>query len=218
VIKNDTIKIKKDTILKPKLINKVERIIKIEKTETITTTKIDYLEKILENPGSLFWILFLVFFCFKFSAELKNLLQAITSKIHQLKSLNKDGGLFDKGIVPEEKAISIEQKQPSKEEIKNAVIFNPMEKKIMSTLWIHQKETFPDFKERWSFTLVFDAIKNNNELFLTAVEKLMDLGLVRINLENKQYFLTRSGIDYCLKNEASLGNFSFFKDFDPFKI
>jgi hypothetical protein len=79
-------------------------------------------------------------------------------------------------------------------------------KKVISTLWKHQKEYYPDNprKGRWSFMVGLGSPSFAD--YLIGVGQNLKKGLVTINPKDGQCLLTDAGIYYCEGNEGVLLN------------
>jgi hypothetical protein len=77
---------------------------------------------------------------------------------------------------------------------------------VISTLWKHQKEYYPDNprKGRWSFMVGLGSPSFAD--YLIGVGQNLKKGLVTINPKDGQCLLTDAGIYYCEGNEGVLLN------------
>ena len=77
-------------------------------------------------------------------------------------------------------------------------------KEVISTLWKHQKEYYPDNprKGRWSFVVALGG--PNFADYLMGVGETFKKGLVTIDPKSGQCLLTDAGIYYCEHNEDKL--------------
>ena len=82
--------------------------------------------------------------------------------------------------------------------------FTNIEKKILSTLYQNQKQSFQnDNSKRWTFVVTPYAKDEYND-YLDGVSKLLKKGLIAVSSENYHCMLTNEGLDYCEKNKSIL--------------
>ncbi len=86
---------------------------------------------------------------------------------------------------------------------------------VLSTLWKHQQEYYPDHtKGRWSFLVGIGSPRYAD--FLIGTGETIKKGLVAISPQNEQYLLTDAGITFCMENKDKLytdWNFDRWKSF-----
>lgn len=136
------------------------------------------------------WPLLVAIIVFYFRNEIKILI----TRVKSFRGLDFNGASETK----------ISETQPN-ENILETPITDRMEKKILYTLWKHQKELFHAEMNVRRFT--FNISKDNPEasVFAYTVKNLMNNGILTIDSEGQKYYLTNYGIKYCEKHESELG-------------
>ena len=78
-----------------------------------------------------------------------------------------------------------------------------IEKKILSTLYKYQNQSFPNDRiKRWTFTVKPNAIMEYPD-YLNGVATLLKKGLIAVVVETYQCYLTNDGLDF-IKNNLSI--------------
>jgi hypothetical protein len=145
--------------------------------------------------SSLIWASILLYVLVKYAKQIKEILGTFTEfKIGKWLGIKRDSHA---AVVPPPEPTG---KIPPvwKEELSEEA------QKVISTLWKHQKEYFPDDpgRGRWSFIL---GIGNPHYAdYLMGVGYNLKKGLVTIDPKSGHCFLTDEGIFYCVNNQEKL--------------
>lgn len=91
----------------------------------------------------------------------------------------------------------------------NLILENNHARRILSTLWFHQNEHFPELDQRWTFG--FTGRGPDYHDFFRAKHQLHWLGYITTT-DDSQMGLTDMGIKFCKKYATEIGDYSYFYD------
>ncbi len=105
--------------------------------------------------------------------------------------VNTEDFMREEGIIT-----AMEEKEP---ENKKELEITQDALKVLSTLWNHQQQYYPRI---WTFAV--GSLNPNYPIYASGAKLAMLHGLVDINLENGQIFLTDAGIEYCKSHQDEM--------------
>jgi len=149
--------------------------------------------------SKLIWPCFFIWLIIRYAGQIKEFLETLK----QWKKFSAPGGIgFER--IDQNITIASPQESPTKEVPDIREDLSPEARKVLSTLWKHQKEYFPDDtrKGRWSFVVPFGNPKLGD--YLMGLGETLNKGLVTIDPKNGQCLLTDAGIYYCEHNQGKL--------------